>query len=105
MAYRLDHKKSKECNFCKKIDLIKRAKEKKPFVILFVGVNGSGKTTTLAKLTYLLQERNLSCVLAAGDTFRAAAIEQLTIHADKLGAKIIKQEHGSDSAAVAFDAI
>ena len=88
-----------------KIDLIKRAKKKKPFVILFVGVNGSGKTTTLAKLAYLLQEKNLGCVLAAGDTFRAAAIEQLTIHADNLGAKIIKQEHGSDSAAVAFDAI
>ena len=88
-----------------KIDLVKKVKEKKPFVILFIGVNGSGKTTTLAKLVHYLQNKGFNCVLAAGDTFRAAAIEQLTIHASKLGAKIIKQEHGSDSAAVAFDAI
>ncbi len=82
-----------------------RAKQKKPFVIVFVGVNGSGKTTSIAKITQYLIDNGLSVVLAAGDTFRAAAIDQLQLHADKLGVRLIKHSYGSDAAAVAFDAI
>lgn len=88
-----------------KINLIEKAKEKKPFIICFVGINGSGKTTTIAKICRLFQKNNLNCVLAAADTFRAASIEQLQIHADKLGVRMIKHDYGSDSAAVAYDAI
>ena len=90
-----------------KIDVLKRikSKEKKPFIIAFFGINGAGKTTSIAKLTYFLQQHNHSVVLAACDTFRAAAIQQLEEHANKLGVKMIKQDYGSDAAAVAFDAI
>lgn len=77
----------------------------RPFKILFFGINGTGKTTTIAKLTHLLLKNNISCVLAAGDTFRAASIEQLQEHADKLKVKLIKQDYNADPAAVAFDAI
>jgi len=89
------------------IDTIKQNKEqnKGPFKILFFGINGAGKTTSIAKLTHLLKKENLSCVLAAADTFRAASLEQLQIHADKLGVKMIKHDYGSDPSAVAFDAI
>jgi fused signal recognition particle receptor len=76
-----------------------------PLVIMFVGINGGGKTTAIAKLANRMQKRGLSCVLAAGDTFRAGAIEQLTLHAEKLGCKIIKHQEGSDPAAVAYDAV
>lgn len=76
-----------------------------PFVIMFVGINGGGKTTAIAKLAHRMQKHGLSCVLAAGDTFRAGAIEQLTMHAERLGCKIIKHQEGSDPAAVAYDAI
>ncbi|MBI5065554.1 signal recognition particle-docking protein FtsY [Candidatus Woesearchaeota archaeon] len=86
-------------------DLLKIIKQKKPFIICFVGINGSGKTTTIAKFAKLLQENKLSVVLAAADTFRAAAIEQLQTHADRLGAKIVKHDYGADEAAVAYDAI
>ena len=89
----------------KPIDLLALAKETKPLVILFVGVNGVGKTTNMAKLTKWLQSNELSCVFAASDTFRAAAIEQLEFHANKLGVPIIKHKYGADPAAVAFDAI
>ena len=78
---------------------------KKPVVIMFVGVNGTGKTLSIAKIAYQLQKAGKTCVMAAGDTFRAGAIEQLTIHADTLGVKIVKHGPGSDPAAVAFDAI
>ena len=88
-----------------KINLVEKAKEKKPFIICFVGINGSGKTTSIAKICNLLQKNNLNCVLAAADTFRAASIEQLQLHADKLGVRMIKHDYGSDSAAVAYDAI
>jgi len=88
-----------------KIDLLERAREKKPLIICFVGINGSGKTTTIAKIASMFQKHGFSTVLAAADTFRAAAIDQLQIHADKLGTKLIKQDYGSDAAAVAFDAI
>ena len=88
------------------INLLRKLKyEEKPFVIAFFGINGSGKTTTLAKIANLLKEKNISCVLAASDTFRAASIEQLQHHADKLDVKLIKHDYGSDPAAVAFDAV
>jgi fused signal recognition particle receptor len=86
------------------IDLVKNS-EKRPFVICFLGINGSGKTTSIAKVADLLMKNNLSVVLAAADTFRAAAIDQLALHAEKLGVKLIKQDYGSDPAAVAFDAV
>ena len=79
--------------------------KKKPFIICFVGINGSGKTTTIAKVAHLLQGKGKSVLLAAADTFRAAAIDQLEEHAQKLGVKLIKHDYGSDAAAVAFDAI
>lgn len=82
-----------------------KLKEKKPLVIMFVGVNGTGKTTAIAKIAHRLQQQKLSSVMAAGDTFRAGAIEQLSIHGDRLGVKVIKHSAGSDPAAVAFDAI
>ncbi len=87
------------------IDLIERASQKKPFVIVFVGINGSGKTTTIAKIAKLYQKHGKKVVLAAADTFRSAAIQQLEIHGEKLGVKVIKHDYGSDPAAVAFDAI
>ena len=80
-------------------------KSKKPIVLMFVGVNGTGKTTTIAKLVYRLQKNGFSCVLGACDTFRAGAIEQLGMHAKRLGVKLVKQSAGSDPAAIAYDAI
>ena len=97
-------KKSISSLFQNSEDLIDKM-NKVPFIICFVGVNGSGKTTTLAKVANYLQKNKKSCVLAAGDTFRAASIEQLQIHADKLDIKLIKHDYGADPAAVAFDAI
>jgi fused signal recognition particle receptor len=89
-----------------KFSLSDRMKAKPPpFVMMFVGINGGGKTTAIAKLAHRLQKHGLTCVLAAGDTFRAGAIEQLTLHSEKLGCKIIKHQEGSDPAAVAYDAI
>jgi len=89
------------------LDIIKEIKKegKQPFVILFFGINGTGKTTTIAKLTNLLKKNNLSIVLAAADTFRAASIEQIQIHADKLKVPLIKHDYYSDPSAVGFDAI
>lgn len=77
----------------------------KPFVILTVGVNGVGKTTTIGKLASRFISEGNSVLIAAGDTFRAAAIEQLEIWADRTGAAIIKHQSGSDPASVAFDAV
>ncbi|HEX9816225.1 MAG TPA: signal recognition particle-docking protein FtsY, partial [Candidatus Thermoplasmatota archaeon] len=85
--------------------LQRKMKEKRPVVIMFVGVNGTGKTTSIAKIAHRLGEQKISCVMAAGDTFRAGAIEQLTLHGDRLGVKVIKHSAGSDPAAVAYDAI
>lgn len=76
-----------------------------PTVYLFVGVNGVGKTTTIAKVAALLRRKGFSVLMAAGDTFRAAAIEQLTIWAERTGSQLVKSQPGSDSAAVIFDAI
>ncbi len=77
----------------------------KPFVILAVGVNGVGKTTTIGKIAERLRNQGHSPILAAGDTFRAAAIEQLEIWAQRANAQIVKHQSGSDPSAVAFDAI
>ncbi len=76
-----------------------------PFVVLVVGVNGVGKTTTIGKIAYRVKEQGHSVLLAAGDTFRAAAIGQLKIWADRVGADFVQHKEGSDSSAVAFDAI
>jgi fused signal recognition particle receptor len=78
---------------------------KKPFVILFLGINGTGKTTTIGKLAYYLKNHGKKVVLAASDTFRAGAIEQLNILANDVGVEIIKHDFKSDPASVAFDAI
>jgi fused signal recognition particle receptor len=77
----------------------------KPFTILVVGVNGSGKTTTIGKLASRLRRENRRVLLVAGDTFRAAAIDQLKIWGERIGARVMAREPGSDSAALAFDAL
>jgi len=77
----------------------------RPQVILIVGVNGSGKTTTIAKLSHLLLEQDYGVLLAAGDTFRAAAIEQLKIWADRIGVPVIAGPEGGDSSAIVFDGV
>ena len=76
-----------------------------PAVILVIGVNGVGKTTSIAKLAHMYKEQGKKVILAAGDTFRAAAIDQLQIWADRVGVDIVKQQEGSDPASVVFDAI
>ncbi len=77
----------------------------RPQVILVIGVNGSGKTTTIAKLGHLFQEQDYSVMLAAGDTFRAAAIGQLGVWAERLGVPIVKGPEGGDPASIVFDAV
>jgi len=92
-------------------DLFEKIKEKtsdqakEPYVVLFCGINGTGKTTTIAKVANALKKKGVTCVLAAADTFRAASIEQLKKHGEKLGVKVIANEYGSDPASVGFDAI
>jgi fused signal recognition particle receptor len=86
-------------------DFYKKIEGEKPFVIMFVGVNGSGKTTAIAKLAWDLNNKGKSCALGACDTFRAGAIEQLALHANRLGVKLIKHKPRADPAAVAYDAI
>ena len=78
---------------------------KEPLVVMFVGINGTGKTTTIGKLANYYLKKGYTPVIAASDTFRAGAIEQVTHHADNVGVKIIKHQKGSDPAAVAFDAV
>ncbi len=92
-------------NVIKNIKLYRGKEQKKPYIILFCGINGTGKTTTIAKISDLLSRNNLTSVLAAGDTFRAASIEQLKKHSEVLGTKVIAHEYGSDPASVGFDAI
>jgi fused signal recognition particle receptor len=77
----------------------------KPFVLLVVGVNGVGKTTTIGKLAYNFKKAGKSVLLGAADTFRAAAVDQLTIWSERVGVPIVKQDMGSDPAAVAFDTV
>jgi fused signal recognition particle receptor len=76
-----------------------------PYVIMVVGVNGVGKTTTIGKLAHYYKQQGKKVVLGAGDTFRAAAVDQLVIWADRVGVEIVKQDMGSDPAAVAFDTL
>lgn len=78
---------------------------KKPYVIMVVGVNGVGKTTTIGKLAHQFKKAGYNVVLGAADTFRAAAIDQLQIWADRVGVPIVKQQMGSDPASVAFDTL
>ena len=76
-----------------------------PYVIMVVGVNGVGKTTTIAKLAYQFRQAGKSVILGAADTFRAAAIDQLQIWADRAGVPLVKQKMGSDPASVAYDTV
>ncbi len=86
-------------------DLISEIKKsEEPYVIVFVGINGSGKTTTIAKFVHYLKNNHLTSVIAASDTFRAAAIHQLEEHGNRLNVKVVKHDYGADPAAVAFDA-
>jgi fused signal recognition particle receptor len=78
---------------------------KKPVVLMFVGINGTGKTTSIAKIAFRLKQIGYTSVIAASDTFRAGAIEQLERHSSKLGVKLIKHQKGSDPAAIAYDSI
>ena len=77
----------------------------RPQVVLVIGVNGSGKTTTIAKLAHLFQEQDYGVMLAAGDTFRAAAIEQLRVWAERIGVPILAGAEGGDPASIVFDAV
>jgi fused signal recognition particle receptor len=92
-----------------KVDLLKllddKRKKKEPFSLLFVGINGTGKTTTIAKVAHFLRDKGYSVVLAGADTYRAGSIEQLEEHGKRLGIRVIKHNYGADPAAVAFDAI
>ncbi|MFH1721848.1 MAG: signal recognition particle-docking protein FtsY, partial [Candidatus Altiarchaeota archaeon] len=90
----------------KSIDLLSVVENgDKPVLILFLGINGTGKTTTIAKVAHLLKGKGYGVVLAAGDTYRAGAIEQITELGSRLGVKVISSEKGADSAAVIFDAV
>lgn len=79
--------------------------ERKPYVIMVVGVNGAGKTTTIGKLAYQFKKKGFKVVLGAADTFRAAAIDQLQVWADRVGVPLVKQQTGSDPASVAYDTL
>jgi fused signal recognition particle receptor len=92
-----------------RIDILSTIKTKKetnePYIVLFMGINGTGKTTTIAKFANLLRKNKLSSVIAAADTYRAGAVEQITEHGKRLNIKVIAQNYGSDPAAVARDAV
>lgn len=88
-----------------KQNILAKKDSQEPYIILFVGINGTGKTTSLAKLAYLLQKSKISVVVAAADTFRAGAIEQLKEHINHLNLKLVAQNYGSDPAAVCRDAV
>lgn len=121
LAEKLIGKNLKEINLAKELNeaiesilinppnFIKTIKDslevKSPFIIVFMGINGAGKTTTIAKVASYLQKNKLSVSLAAADTFRAASIEQIQQHADKLKVHLTKKDYGSDPASVGFDAI
>jgi len=83
----------------------KKRQMKEPFVIVFVGINGTGKTTSIAKVAKMFMKKGYSVVLSCSDTYRAGSIEQLEEHAKRLGVKMIRHTYGADPAAVAFDAI
>ncbi len=92
-----------------RIDLLQRAEEKRkkkePLMLMFVGINGTGKTTTIAKVAKFFHEKSYSVVLAGADTYRAGSIEQLEEHGKRLGIRVIKSTYGGDPAAVAYDAV
>ena len=92
-----------------RIDLLEKAQSKRekkePFTLMFVGINGTGKTTTIAKVGRVFQEKGYSVVLAGADTYRAGSIEQLEEHGKRLGLRVIKSTYGGDPAAVAYDAV
>ena len=93
-----------------RINIIQSILEKKeskagPYSIIFLGINGTGKTTTIAKFCKLLRDHGISVVLAAGDTHRAGAIEQIMYHGNNLNVKVISQRYGADPSAVARDAL
>jgi len=81
------------------------ARSKRPYVMVFLGPNGYGKTTTIAKIAHIFVRRGYSVLLAASDTFRAGAIEQLEEHGRRLGVKVLRHKYGADPAAVAYDAV
>jgi fused signal recognition particle receptor len=85
--------------------IAEKRKKNEPYVIVFVGINGTGKTTTIAKVARFLSKKGYSVVLACSDTYRAGSIEQLEEHAKRLGMRIIKHKYGADPAAVAYDTI
>jgi len=91
------------------VDVLQRVKDSKakgePFKILFLGINGTGKTTTVAKFANFMKKNGFSVVIAAGDTHRAGAIEQVTEHANRISAKVVAQRYGADPAAVARDGV
>lgn len=91
------------------LDIFALIDEKKslgePAVLVFIGINGTGKTTSIAKLAHVLQKRGRSVILAASDTYRSGSIEQLEEHARRIGVRVIKHQYGADPAAVAFDAV
>jgi len=93
----------------KSIDLLNLAEEKRkkkePLVLMFVGINGTGKTTTIAKVAHFLGNKGYTVVLAGADTYRAGSIEQLEEHGKRLGVRVIKSNYGGDPAAVAYDAV
>ncbi len=90
-------------SFFKVLDASKS--ERKPAIILFVGVNGTGKTSSIAKIGHLLLRKGFSVLIAAADTYRTGSIEQIEEHARRIGVKTIKHEYGADAAAVAFDSV
>jgi len=92
-----------EINLLENVEQKRQMKE--PYTILFVGINGTGKTTSIAKVAQFLMKNGYSVVLSCSDTYRAGSIEQLEEHAKKLGVRMIKHKYGSDPAAVAYDAI
>jgi fused signal recognition particle receptor len=92
-----------------RLDIFELVDKKKsagePLVIVFVGINGTGKTTSIAKLAYILQKKGRTAILAASDTYRSGSIEQLEEHARRIGVRVIKHQYGGDPAAVAYDAV
>ncbi|MBM3233322.1 signal recognition particle-docking protein FtsY [Candidatus Pacearchaeota archaeon] len=86
-------------------NIVDKIKSHEPYIILFFGINGTGKTTSVAKLAYFLKKQGISVVLAAADTFRAASIEQLKTHSEKIGVPMISSSYGADPASVAFESI
>ncbi len=104
-TFKKNVRESLECEPLDIYNIIEKNKAgKKPTLIMFLGFNGAGKTTNLAKLGHHLKSKGYSCVFAAGDTFRAAAIHQLEVHSETLKIPMIKHDYGSDAAAVIFDA-